>query len=308
MSEATKALIAALLAFTCWGLFPLYWKIFPEVSGESLFIQRLFWSMLTLSLLIPLTGKWNNFVAIFKDRRRWWLLLSAILIASNWLIYVVAVTRGHILEASLGYFLNPLINVVVGWMFLKENLRALQWPAVVLAVVGVVWMVVSAGLASFPWVALSLSITFAFYGLIRKLTQVGSFEGLSYETTVVFLPFLLWWLWRGGDVREDFLLLGPSKSALLALSGVITCLPLVLFAYASRRMPLQTLGFTQYLSPSFKFLCGWAVFHEPMPASRWQGFMFIWAGLIWYSIEQISNKKRLRPKLSGAPLSSSGKG
>jgi len=294
MSEATKAILAAVLAFTFWGLFPLYWKLFPEVSGESLFIQRLFWSMLTLALLVPITGKWASLKTILHDRRKWWLMLSAVLIASNWLIYVVAVMEGHILEASLGYFLNPLINVVVGWLFLKESLRATQWPAVLLAVVGVTWMVLSAGFASFPWVALSLSITFAFYGLIRKLTQVGSFEGLAYETGVVFLPFLAWWLWRGGDVAQDFALLGPGKLALLSLSGVITCLPLVLFAYASRRMPLQTLGFTQYLSPSFKFLCGWAVFHEPMPAARWQGFLFIWVGLIWYTIEQVITGQRRR--------------
>lgn len=294
MSDSAKALLAAILAFCCWGLFPIYWKFFPELSGESLFMQRLFWSLVTLMIVIPLSGKVSGVRAILSDKRRWWLLLSAILIASNWLIYVVAVTQGHIIEASMGYFLNPLLNVVIGWLFLKETLRATQWPAVGLAAIGVVWMALAAGLAGFPWLALSLSITFAFYGVIRKLTQVGSLEGLAYETAVVFLPFLAWWLWSGGDIAGDYAKIGPIKLSALALSGVITCLPLVLFAYASRRLTLQSLGFTQYLSPSLKFLCGWAIFHEPMSATRWQGFMFIWAGLAWYSTEQLyySQKRR----------------
>jgi chloramphenicol-sensitive protein RarD len=287
VSESAKALLAAILAFSCWGLFPIYWKFFPELSGESLFMQRLFWSVVTLMVVIPVSGKVQGVKAILRDKRRWWLLLSAVLIASNWLIYVVAVTQGHILEASMGYFLNPLLNVLIGWMFLKETLRSTQWPAIVLAAVGVIWMALASGLAGFPWLALSLSITFAFYGVIRKLTHVGSLEGLAYETAVVFLPFLAWWLWNGGSVADDVDRVGGVKLALLALSGVITCLPLVLFAYASRRLSLQALGFTQYLSPSLKFLCGWAIFHEPMSSSRWQGFIFIWTALIWYTIEQI---------------------
>lgn len=292
MSESTKALLAAILAFACWGLFPIYWKFFPELSGESLFMQRLFWSVVTLMILIPLSGKVRGVKAILSDKRRWWLLLSAILIASNWLIYVVAVTQGHILEASMGYFLNPLLNVVIGWLFLKETLRATQWPAVAFAVIGVVWMTVASGLAGFPWLALTLSITFAFYGVIRKLTQVGSLEGLAYETAVVFLPFLAWWLWIGGDIAGDYEKIGPVKLAALALSGIITCLPLVLFAYASRRLTLQSLGFTQYISPSLKFLCGWALFNESMSAARWQGFIFIWAGLVWYTTEQVLQKRK----------------
>src|SRR5690606_31354010 len=132
----------------------------------------------TLTLFIPLSGKWKSATAILKDSRRWWLLISAILIASNWLLYVIAVTQGHILEASMGYFLNPLINVLVGWLFLKETLRLSQWPAVIMAALGVAWIAFSAGLAAFPWVALTLSLTFALYGVIRKLTHVGSLEGL----------------------------------------------------------------------------------------------------------------------------------
>lgn len=297
MKEGTKALIASCLAFTCWGLFPIYWKLFPSVSGESLFIHRLFWSLLTLIILVPALGKWKDLLAITCDKRRWWLLLSAVLIASNWLMYVVAVTQGHILEASLGYFLNPLINVLVGRLFLGEVLRRTQWPAVILAAVGVVWMGLAAGLSAFPWLALALSITFALYGVIRKLTHVGALEGLTYESSVVFLPFLAWWLLSGGDVVTDVTALGGPGLALLSLSGLVTCIPLVLFAYAARRLPLQTLGFTQYLSPSFKFICGWLIFNEHISRAKWQGFMFIWAGLAWYSVEQIIHARSRRRKV-----------
>lgn len=298
MKESTKALLAACFAFTFWGLFPIYWKLFPELPGESLFMHRLFWSLLTLLILTPVLGKTKDLKAILKDNRRWWLLLSATLIASNWLMYVVAVTQGHILEASMGYFLNPLINVVVGALFLKETLRRTQWPAVILAVVGVLWMGLSSGLSSFPWLALALAVTFALYGVIRKLTHVGAIEGLAYESAVVFVPFFIWWLAKYGNISQEVQLLGAGKLFLLSLSGVVTCLPLVLFAYATRRMSLQTLGFTQYLSPSFKFLCGWAVFNEALSPARLQGFLFIWAGLAWYTAEQVVRRRRRSPPLN----------
>lgn len=301
MTEGMKALLAAILAFSAWGLFPLYWKLFPELSGESLFMQRLFWSLITLTLISAFTGRWQALLEIFKDKRRWWLLLSAFLIASNWLIYVAAVTEGHILEASMGYFLNPLINVVVGWLFLKETLRRTQWPAVILAIVGVVWMGVTADFSAFPWIAVSLALTFALYGVIRKLTNVGPIVGLTYETAVVFLPFLLWWYLRNGELINDLVKLSPSKFFLLSLSGTITCLPLILFAYASRRLPLQTLGFTQYLSPTLKFLCGWLVFNESLSAVRLQGFLFIWAGLAWYTAEQLVRYKGKTTQIVSVP-------
>jgi chloramphenicol-sensitive protein RarD len=302
MSEFTRALFAGILAFVCWGLFPIYWKLFPELSGDRLFMHRLFWSLLTLAIIIPAVKRTKSFLAIFKDNRRWWLLLSAVLISSNWLLYMIAVTSGHILEASMGYFLNPLLNILFGWLFLKERLRLTQTPAVLLAVLGVIWIGMTAGLDAFPWMALSLSLTWGSYGVIRKLTHVGPLEGLTYETAVVFLPFLLWYSQLGGTVAQDISALGPIKTFGLMLSGVITCLPLVLFAYAARRLPLQTLGFIQYLSPTLKFICGWAIFHEPMPASRWQGFIYIWVGLLWYTIEQLLHNRNQARKVRELPV------
>ncbi len=296
-----RPLLASIVAFSCWGLFPIYWKFFPELPGEDLFMHRLFWSVLTLAVLVPATGRMAPLRAALREPRLLgWLTLSAFLIASNWLMYVVAVTQGHILEASMGYFLNPLINMVVGGLFLKETFRRTQWPAVALACLGVAWIGLSSGLAAFPWIALALSLTFGLYGVIRKLTHVGALEGLGFETAVVFLPFLAWWLNRGGDLQRDLAVLGHGKFLLLSLSGIITCLPLVLFAYAARRLPLQVLGFTQYLSPSLKFLCGWWIFHEPMPAARWQGFILIWLGLAWYTAEGLIRSHR---KKNGGPKS-----
>ncbi len=300
MNEYSKALWAGILAFSFWGLFPIYWKFFPELKGDDLFIYRLFWSMITLSIIVIYKSKISEIKKILKSGMIWWLLLSAILISSNWLLYTIAVTEGKIIEASLGYFLNPLLNVVLGFLFLKESLRLTQWPAIILALIGVVGMGLASGVLGFPWTALWLSLTFAAYGLIRKWTKVGSLEGLSVETALVFLPFIFWWINRGGSPTATLESIGWSKMILLALSGVITCTPLILFAYAARRLPLQVLGFTQYLSPSFKFLCGWAIFAEPMSADRWIGFFFIWTGLAWYSIEQVmySRRKKVKAELT----------
>lgn len=301
MSEMTKGLLAGILAFCCWGLFPLYWKLFPELSGENIFINRLFSTVVTLFLLIPFLGRWEYFKEILHHKKkRVWLTLSAFLIASNWLIYMIAVTEGQILQASMGYFLSPLINVLIGRMVLKETLRPLQLPAVLLAIAGVLWMGIASDMSSFPWVAVSLALTFACYGVIRKLNHVGPIEGLAFESSVVFLPFFFWWYSSGGSVAHDVAVLSTAKLVILSLSGIVTCLPLILFAYATHRLPLQTLGFIQYLSPTLKFLCGWVIFHEALSPVRLQGFIFIWVGLIWYTFEQMFyvKKKRSAQKIS----------
>lgn len=300
MNEGTKALWAAIGAFTCWGLFPIYWKFFPELNGSDLFIYRLFWSMLTLSVIVVYKKRIPILKEILKTNLKWWLLLSALFISSNWLMYTIAVTEGKIIEASLGYFLNPLINVILGVIFLKETLRFTQLPAIILAVIGVLWMGLSSGVLGFPWMALWLSLTFAAYGLIRKLSRIGSLEGLSFETAIVFVPFMFWWYQRGGSPQATLESVGWGKMILLAFSGIITCTPLILFAYAARRLTLQALGFSQYLSPSFKFLVGWALFNEPMPLERWWGFLFIWMGLAWYSLEQMQNARRMKRQRLGA--------
>jgi chloramphenicol-sensitive protein RarD len=298
MTDATKALFAAIGAFTLWGLLPIFWKLFPELSGVDLFIYRLFWSLITLSIIVVLRGKTTQLKAILQSNNKKWLLLSALLISSNWLMYTIAVTQDRIIEASLGYFLSPIINVLLGYIFLKERIRSLQLPSILFACIGVVWMGLSSGVESFPWIALMLSLTFAAYGLIRKITHVGSLEGLTYETSIVFLPFIAWWFYQGANITNNLEVLGTYKMLLLSLAGIITCTPLILFAYAAKRLSLQTIGFIQYLSPTFKFLCGWAIYNEVMTPDRWSGFIFIWAGLIWYSLEGFYASKKRKSKLA----------
>ena len=190
----TSAHIAAITAFSLWGLFPLYWKIFSNVPAWDLFGHRLVWSFVTLMLILFYKNSLGLLKDIWKNKKvRYMLMLSSVLISSNWLLYIYAVNIGKVLEASMGYFLNPLINVFVGWLILKEKIRATQWPAIILAFVAIVLMAFQTDLSSFPWIAIVLSLTFALYGLIRKVTHVGSLEGLAFETCFVVVPVLIYW-------------------------------------------------------------------------------------------------------------------
>ncbi len=284
----TQAHLSAIVAFTMWGTFPLYWKIFSGEGSWDLFGQRLIWSFLTLLLILTYQKKLKNLVAIWKNKKtRYMLILSGLLIASNWLIYIYAVSIGRVLEASLGYFLNPLINVFMGWLILKENIRPTQWPAIILALLAIVLIAVRVDFAHFPWIAISLALTFALYGLIRKVTAVGSMEGLTFETSFVLIPVLIYWSTYSTGPMTIYQHLPGWKTLVLSLSGLVTCIPLVLFAYSAKNLKLQTLGFIQYLSPSFKFICGWLILKEAISDELLQTFFMIWAALIWYTIESV---------------------
>lgn len=289
-----QAVLSAIIAFSLWGLFPIYWKFFSVLPAFNLFAHRLFWSFLTLWGYTLIKKNHKTILQMFLSPYRWWLILSAILISSNWLIYVKAVSDNKIVEASMGYFLNPLINILIGRLFLKEQMRPAQIPAVFFAFFGVCIMIYQSGLTAIPWVALSLSFTFALYGLIRKLVPVKSMDGLTFETTVVFFPLVIYLFLKNQNIFYDFQQLTLTQSFILQLSGVITCLPLLLFAYAARHLPLQVLGFTQYLSPSFKFLCGWLIFQETITTDKWWAFIFIWLGLIIYYLEMIYHKQQIK--------------
>lgn len=295
----TSAHLAAITAFSLWGLFPLYWKIFSDIGSWDLFGHRLIWSVVTLALILVYQKKIESLKDIWKQKKiRYMLMLSALLISSNWLLYIYAINIGKVLEASMGYFLNPLINVFVGWLILKEDLRPTQWPAIILAVVAIVLMAFQADLAHFPWIAIVLSLTFAFYGIIRKMTHVGSMEGLAFETSFVIGPVLAYWFFHTTTPATVFGQLENWRILLLSLSGLITCIPLVLFAYSTRRLKLQTLGFIQYLSPSLKFLCGLLIFHEPLSTAKLQTFILIWIALAWYTAESFIFLKKQKKMLT----------
>jgi chloramphenicol-sensitive protein RarD len=280
--------LAAMTAFSLWGIFPLYWKIFAGTGAWDLFGHRLLWSFASVLLILGYQRKLGNLAAIWAQQKvRYLLMLSALLISSNWLLYIYAIGVGKVLEASMGYFLNPLINVFFGWLVLKEELRPTQWPAIVLAIVAIVIMGIQTDLTHFPWIAIGLSLTFALYGIIRKVTHVGSLEGLTFETCFIIGPVLLYWAFQPTSPLTAFRELPGWKLLVLSLSGLITCVPLVLFAYGARRLRLQTLGFIQYLSPSLKFACGLLVLGEPLSPEKLQTFFLIWIALAWYTVESV---------------------
>ncbi|MES2529066.1 MAG: EamA family transporter RarD [Bdellovibrionota bacterium] len=295
----SNAHLSAIIAFSMWGLFPIYWKYFSEVNAWDLFGHRLIWSFVSLFLIMLFRKKLSHVKDIWNDpKKRLMLVISALLISSNWLLYIYAVNIGRILEASMGYFLNPLLNVFMGWLILKEKIRLTQWPAIALALIAIILLALNTDLNHFPWLAIILSLTFALYGLIRKMVHVGAMEGLLFETSVVVIPVLIYWQMRPTGPLHVLEQLPLHKNLLLPLSGVVTSLPLVLFAFSAKRLTLQTLGMIQYLSPSFKFACGLFIFHEALSTEKLQAFCLIWVALAWYTIESFRNSRSKAVKVT----------
>ena len=294
-----SAHLAAMTAFSMWGILPLYWKIFGTIGSWDLFGQRLIWSFISLILILLYKKKINTQKFIWRQKKiRNLLFISALMISSNWLLYIYAVNNNKVIEASMGYFLNPILNVLMGWLILKEQIRSTQWPAIILALLAIILLAFQTDLAHFPWLAIALAVTFALYGLIRKVAQIGSLEGLTFETTFVILPVLIYWSFLETSPLTVYTLLPFWKIVVLSLSGLLTCIPLVLFAYGAKRLKLQTLGFIQYLSPSIKFLCGLVILGEPLSSAKLHTFFIIWIALFWYTSESIyflnKQKKMLR--------------
>ena len=285
-------LIYAALAFVIWGLFPLYFQFIAQVPPLEVVLHRSAWSLLFVLALLAWQRRWAWLGESLRQPRRVALFaLSALLLSVNWLVYVFAVQSGHVVEAALGYFINPLVNVLLGVLVLRERLRPLQWLAVALAACGVLWLTWQAG--RLPWIALVLACSFGVYGLIRKTAPLGALEGLALENMLlapVVLPALLWWTFN----RDGVLLQGISPVlGWLLLAGPLTALPLLCFAAAARRLPLATLGMVQYLSPTLQLLLGVWVFHEPFDSQRLLGFVLIWSALALVSADAFGFRARL---------------
>ncbi|MFP5386445.1 MAG: EamA family transporter RarD [Bacteriovoracia bacterium] len=284
----SSAHLAAITSFSMWGILPLYWKIFGNVGSWDLFGQRLIWSFISLILILLYKKKLTALKLIWKDKKiRKLLLFSGLMISSNWLLYIYAVNNNKVIEASMGYFLNPILNVLMGWLILKEGVRKTQWPAIILALLAIILLAFQTDLAHFPWVAIALAVTFALYGLVRKVAQIGSLEGLAFETSFVMIPVLIYWSFLETSPLTVYQLLPFWKIVVLSLSGLLTCIPLVLFAYGAKRLKLQTLGFIQYLSPSIKFICGLVILGEPLSTAKLHTFFIIWFALLWYTSESV---------------------
>ena len=280
----------ALAAFTIWGLFPLYFRQLSTVAPFEVVLHRSAGSLLTVLLLMVWLRPRGALRQLFSDRRRMaWFVVSGWLLAGNWLLYVLAVQWNRLVEASLGFFINPLINVLLGVLVLRERLRPLQWLAVALAAGGVAWLAWHGG--RLPWIALGLSLTFAAYGLIRKTATLGAMEGLALESLLLaplVLPLLAWLSLSPGDA---FVQGSPALVCWVLLGGPLTAVPLLLFAAAARRLPLTTLGLVQYLSPTLTLLLGVWAYGEGFDRTRQVGFVLIWAALAIYSVEALRGRR-----------------
>jgi chloramphenicol-sensitive protein RarD len=280
-----SGILYATLAFFCWGLFPLYFHAIGEVPPQEILAHRMLWSLLFLVIVLTVRQQWKWFPTVLRQPRILAsFVASALLLTANWFLYIWSVNNGHVIDASLGYFINPLINVLLGLAVLKEKLRRGQWIAMAIAASGVAWLTWQAG--QLPWIALILGITFGGYGLLRKTAALAALEGLSLETMILFplaLVYVLWLSWHG---QNTFLNTAHDSTRwLLAAAGPITAIPLLLFAAGARKIPMAVLGLLQYLSPTMQALLGVWVFHEAFPAARLAGFLIIWAALILYVVE-----------------------
>ena len=277
--EARQGLWFAIASFVLWGLMPLYWL----VPSLQIVAHRVVWStLLVVAWLLWTQGRGWLRTALARPRAAWMLALSSLLIGSNWALYIWAVNAGHVVESSLGYFINPLLNVLLGVAFLHERLSRAQWVSVALAVVGVAWLTIQFG--QLPWIAICLALSFALYGLLRKLLSIDAVAGLGVESVYLFAPALLMLLWVEAHGQGGFFgAWGSGVDALLIFGGALTALPLIGFAYAVRRVNLSTVGLIQYIAPTLQFLSGVFFFHEAFDRDRLVGFAFIWAGLVVFA-------------------------
>ena len=271
-----------LLAYSLWGFFPLYFKAVASVPPLEVVSHRIAWSLALLLAVVILRGRFAELRHAFRTPRTLGTLVAtALLISTNWLVFIIAVEHGQVLQSSLGYFITPLVNVLLGFLFLKERLRGWQRASLLLAMAGVLILTVAGG--SVPWAALILAFTFGSYGLLRKVVAVDSLLGLTVETLVLGPVAVGYLLFLAGAGRSAFLAGPPSLTVLLASAVVVTSVPLLLFAAAARRLRLATIGFLQYLTPSLHFLLAVALYGEPFTPVHLASFACIWAGLLLYS-------------------------
>ncbi|MGI9283069.1 MAG: EamA family transporter RarD [Endozoicomonas sp.] len=279
------------MAFTIWGLVPIYFKALEHVPPLEILGHRVFWSVFLLLALLKVTGQFSQLKQIFSSiKLSGALTLSAILVATNWLIFIWGVTNDRILETSLGYYINPLLNVFLGYLFLKEKLTPLKLVAVVIAAVAVIYQVLMLGIV--PWVAFTLAMSFGMYGLMRKTTHVAAVPGLAFET-LILLPVTLgyfFWIYKSGDYSFRFS--DPHTSGLLALAGLVTTIPLVLFNMAAKKLTLTTIGILQYLGPSISFLVGLFIYKEEVTQAQLITFGLIWFALAIFTFDGMRKKSQ----------------
>jgi chloramphenicol-sensitive protein RarD len=301
VSEARKGLLFGLAAYGLWGAFPLYWPLLEPAGATELLAHRISWSAVVMVLLVLAARRTVQLRSILRSpRQRGLLATAAVVISVNWGVFIWGVNNGHVVETSLGYFMNPLVTVLFGVLLLGERLRRLQWAALALAGAAVLGLAVDYGRP--PWVALILAFSFGTYGLLKKKAGVGAIEGLTVETLVVAPVAVCFLVWLGATGRSHALEDPPWHLLLLSTSGIVTALPLIFFGAAAIRVPLTTLGLLQYVAPTLQFMLGVFFFHEPMPPARWLGFVVIWVALALFSADSMRRRQLTRVQVEASAV------
>ena len=293
-ARANRGVWAAALAFSWWGLFPIYFWLLPGVLPAEVLANRIVWSLLLVTAVLSWQHRWAWLgKAVRQPRVIAGFVASALLLAANWITYIWAISNGHVVDSSLGYFITPLVNVALGYGLLGERPRRAQWTALAIAAAGVLWLTASTG--KLPWIGLVLGLSFGAYGLLRKVAVLGPLEGLTLETMILAPAAMFGMAWWWGGSATSFP--GPDLGTNLWLLGLgpATTLPLLLFAFAARRISLTTLGLMQYLGPSIQFVLGLWLFHEPFTPGRLAGFGLIWMALAIYTADGWRATRRLAP-------------
>jgi chloramphenicol-sensitive protein RarD len=289
--EHRIGLLNGFAAYGMWGLVPLFWPLLKPAGALEILAHRMAWSLVFVAAALLFVRRWAWAGELLRQPRRLALVaVAAGVITVNWGVYIWAVNAGHVVEASLGYFINPLVTIAMGVLLLKERLRRAQWVAVAVGAAAVV--VLTVGYGHPPWISLCLAFSFATYGLVKKKVRLGGVESLAAETAIQFLPALGYLLWLIAHGDASFVNDGPGHAALLASTGIVTALPLVCFGAAAIRVPLSTLGLLQYLAPIFQFLIGILYFHEAMPPERWAGFALVWLALFLLTGDALRSARR----------------
>ncbi|CAM5594793.1 EamA family transporter RarD [Streptomyces tanashiensis] len=299
-NEARAGLLYGIGAYGMWGLVPLFWPLLKPAGAIEILAHRMVWSLAFVGIALLALRRWGWIPELVRDPRRLGLItVAAAVITVNWGLYIWSVNTGHVVEASLGYFINPLVTIALGVLVLKERLRPAQWAAVGVGFSAV--LVLAVGYGQPPWISLTLAFSFAVYGLVKKKVNIGGLESLAAETAVQFLPALGYLVWLGTQGDLAFGSHGAGHTALLAATGIVTAAPLVCFGAAAIRVPLSTLGLLQYLAPTFQFLLGVVYFHEEMPPERWAGFSLVWLALTILTWDALQPPGRAGPRSRRPP-------
>jgi chloramphenicol-sensitive protein RarD len=293
--DTRRGIAYGVAAYLLWGLFPLYWPLLEPASAFEIVGHRIVWTLVVVVVILAVTRNWAWLRLFANDRAaQWQLAVASVLIAMNWCLYIYGVNSDQVVETSLGYFINPLVTVLMGVLLLRERLNPVQWVAVGLGAVAVLVLAVDYGRP--PWIALGLAFSFATYGLVKNRVgpRIGAVASLSVESAVMFLPALAFLVVLEMQGDADFGHHGAGHAALLASAGIVTAVPLLFFAAAARRVPLTVMGLLQYLAPVLQFVTGVLIYDEPMPASRLVGFALVWAALLVLSIDGVRRQRTRR--------------